>query len=117
MVNDFKKIAKCDCLTDLEDLYAYSNDTSPKSDKNLLPDAVFFPETIEDVQKIVKYCFENNISVIPRGAGTCHTGGCRVVKKPCVILHLSKMNKILEINKENMIAKVQPNVILGDFQQ
>ncbi|MBE7706922.1 MAG: FAD-binding protein [Cyanobacteria bacterium SIG30] len=118
MINKLKKIAKnCTCLTSVEDIYAYCHDTSPEPDVNMLADIVILPNNVEDIQKIVKFCNENRIAVIARGAGTCHTGGCRVKRKPCIILHLSKLNKIIKIDKENLIAKVQPNVVLGDFQK
>lgn len=54
--------------------------------------------------------------IICRGAGTNTVGAC-VSTHGGIILNFSKMNKILEINPENMTAKVQPGVVVGDLQQ
>src|SRR5574344_2700572 len=98
-----------------EELYVYSQDATNK-DKTpeKLPDAVIFVETIEQVQQIMKIAYENNVPIVARGAGTNLVGACEAL---CggIILCFSKMNKILEINSENMTARVQPGVVIGDL--
>ena len=102
-------------LTKMEEHYCYANDAS-NLEKNLkLPDLVVFVETIEDVQKIVKYAYEHEISIIPRGAGTNMVGAC-LCPRGGIVLNFSKMNKILKFSPADMMAVVQPGVILGDLK-
>ncbi len=116
MIKKLQKILSEKVLTDCADLYAYSYDTSPNGDVVNMPLAVVFPTSTKEVSDVMKLCFENNIALVPRGAGTCHCGGCRISEKPSIVMHLSKMDKIIRIDKENLIAIVEPNVVLGEFQ-
>lgn len=103
-------------LTDLEERYVYALDATNKQNIENLPEIVVFAQTTEQVQQILKLAWENEIPVIPRGAGTNLVGAC-IVKKGGIVLNFSKMNKILEINQENLTARVQPGVVIGDLQQ
>ena len=103
-------------LTSVEERYCYSQDASNLISTNKIPDLVVFVETIEDVQKIVKYANEHKSPIISRGAGTNMVGAC-VSNEGGIILNFSKMNKILELNPINMTATVQPGVILGDLKK
>ncbi|WP_419769339.1 MAG: FAD-binding oxidoreductase [Candidatus Marinarcus sp.] len=81
------------------------------------PDAVVFPKDEQDVSKVVKYCDEHKIIIVPRGSGSCFTGGA-LPAHGGIILSLERyMNKILEIDMENMLGIVQPGVINMDFQK
>lgn len=102
-------------LTTLEERYVYALDATNKQNIENLPDIVVFVETIEQVQQVVKLAYENEIPVIARGAGTNLVGAC-IAKKGGIVLNFSKMNKILEINQENLTAKVQPGVVIGNLQ-
>ncbi|MEW6674661.1 MAG: FAD-linked oxidase C-terminal domain-containing protein [Nitrospirota bacterium] len=95
-----------------EDLICYGFDASGLEAS---PSAVVWPKDTEDVVKIVKYAYENNIPVIPRGAGTGMTGGA-VPSRGAIILSLEKMNRILEIDSENMNVLCEPGVINGRLQ-
>ena len=112
-----KTFPKENILTETEERYVYSVDASNNIfAKTELPDAVIFVETIEQVQQIVKIANKYMTPIICRGAGTNTVGACVPVHGG-IILNFSKMNKILEINPENMTARVQPGVIVGDLQQ
>ena len=112
-----KTLPKNNILSDIEERYVYSVDASNNQDKNMpLADAVVFVENIEQVQKVVKIANKHMTPVICRGAGTNTVGACVPVHGG-IILNFSKMNKILEINKENMTAKVQPGVIIEHLQK
>lgn len=112
-----KALPKENILSEIEERYVYSVDASNDPyTKSTLPDAIVFVETIEQVQKVVKIAGEQMIPVICRGAGTNTVGAC-VATHGGIILNFSKMNKIIEINPENMTAKVQPGVVVGDFQR
>lgn len=103
-------------LTDLEERYVYAIDATNKQNIENLPDAVVFVETTEQVQKVIRIAYENNIPVIARGAGTNLVGAC-ITKKGGIVLNFSKMNKILEVNAENLTARVQPGVVIANIQK
>jgi glycolate oxidase len=68
-----------------------------------------------EVQHVVRVCAELGAPVVPRGAGTGLSGGANAVGG-CVILDLSAMNQILEIDPDNLVAVVQPGVINNDLK-
>jgi len=114
-IDYFKKIVGDENVySDKAHLRAYSYDATKQ---RFEPEAVVFPRNEEDVSKILKYCNENKILITPRGAGSGFTGGSLPVNGG-IILGLEKhMNKILEIDKENMVARVEPGVINKDLQK
>ena len=117
LISDLKKsLPSFNVLGTLEERYAYAQDATNVRKIESLPDAVVFVETVEEVQSVVKIANKYRIPVICRGAGTNVVGAC-VVQHGGIILNFSKMNKIIEINKENMTAVVQPGVVLGCFQK
>ena len=73
------------------------------------PLLVVLPETVEEVSKILKYCNEHKIKVVPRGAGTGLSGGSLPLAD-CVLLGMGKFNKILEIDYKNKCVVAQPCV-------
>ena len=116
-LDKIKTVLKNDnVLATLEERYCYSRDASNMKNDGKIPDLVVFAETIEDVQKILRYANEHEIPVISRGAGTNMVGAC-ICSQGGIVLNFSKMNKILEINRTNMTARVQPGVILGDLKK
>jgi len=94
-------------LTREEDLKPYECDGLAAYQR--LPVAVVLPDTIEQVQAIVKICSCLQIPVVARGAGTGLSGGA-LPHEGGIILGLSRFNKILEIDTENQMARVQPGV-------
>lgn len=115
-ISDLQKtLTSKNVLTEIEERYAYSQDASNTSGHTHLPDVVVFAENIEHVQNIIKIANKYKLPVICRGAGTNTVGAC-VAEHGGIILNFSKMNKILEINRENMTARVQPGVIVGVLQ-
>lgn len=117
LISDLKKnLPSSNVLGTLEERYAYAQDATNVRKIESLPDAVVFVETIEEVQAVIKIANKYRIPVICRGAGTNVVGAC-IVQHGGIILNFSKMNKIIEINKENMTAVVEPGVVLGDLQR
>ena len=78
--------------------------------------ALVFAQSTQEVSAILKFAHSNNIPVTPRGAGT-NLVGSTVPHNGAIILDLSRMNRILEIDKENFTATVEPGLILEDFQK
>lgn len=103
-------------LTSKEELYCYAQDSTNIKENDILPDCVVFVETIEEVQKILKYANENKIPVISRGAGTNMVAACSCPQGG-IVLNFSRMNKILNFNKMNMTMTVQPGVVLNDIKK
>jgi glycolate oxidase len=74
-----------------------------------LPMVVVLPETTEQVAEVLRYCHDEGIKVVPRGAGTSLSGGALPLADG-VLLGLAKFNRIREIDFENRVAVVQPGV-------
>lgn len=81
------------------------------------PDLVLFPRHEEDVSSILKYCNQYKLIITPRGAGSGFTGGALPSLGGIILGFEKHMNKILEIDMENMVAVVQPGVINMDLQK
>ena len=78
-------------------------------------DALVFALSTEEVSRVMKFAYENNIPVTARGAGT-NLVGSTVPQKRGIILDLSRMNRILEVDEETFTAVIEPGVVLQDFQ-
>ena len=74
-----------------------------------LPMLVVLPETTAQVSAVLRYCHENGIKVVPRGAGTSLSGGALPLADG-VLLGMAKFNRIREIDYENRLAVVEPGV-------
>ncbi len=94
-------------LHDPEALRAYECDGL--SAYRELPMLVVLPETVEQVRAVLAACSERGIPVVARGAGTGLSGGA-LPNADGVLLSLAKLNRILEIDEHNRIARVQPGV-------
>ncbi len=81
------------------------------------PDAVVFPRDEEDVSRILVYCNHHGVVITPRGAGSGFTGGALPTNGGITLAMEKHMNKILEVDMENMVAVVQPGVINMDLQK
>jgi glycolate oxidase len=96
-----------------EDLLMYSYDAFMVKG---MPEVVLLPVSTEEVSRIMKVASREKIPVTPRGAGTNLTGGS-VPTRGGMTLAFTKMNRILDIDKENRNAVVQPGVINMEFQK
>lgn len=111
-----KILPKENILTTKEECYVYAQDGTNDITSDNLPSAVVFPEKIEQVQKILRYANANKIPITTRGSGTNLVGAC-ITEHGGIVVNLTKMNKILEINETNMTARVEAGVVVGDLQQ
>src|SRR5471030_2260965 len=73
------------------------------------PMVVVLPETTEQVSQVLRYCHDEGIKVVPRGAGTSLSGGALPLADG-VLLGMAKFNRVLDIDYENRVAVVQPGV-------
>jgi len=81
-----------------------------------MPEAVLLPVSTDEVSRVMKVASREKIPVTPRGAGTNLTGGS-VPTRGGITLSFTKMNRIVDIDKENRHAIVQPGVINMEFQK
>ncbi|MDY0221634.1 MAG: FAD-linked oxidase C-terminal domain-containing protein [Desulfobacterium sp.] len=105
-------LGKENCLFSPEDLLTYSYDAS---NERALPDAVVFPMDAGQVSAVMFYANEHGIPVVPRGAGSGLTGGSVAVNGG-IVLVLERMNKIVELDTENLCAVVETGVITAHLQ-
>jgi glycolate oxidase len=93
------------------ELMAYSRDMSVHVG---IPEAIVFAYSTDQVSKIMALANKHRIPVIPRGSGTSVTGAV-LAPTGGIVLDLSKMNKIKEINREDGYVVVEPGVILNNL--
>src|ERR671929_2412477 len=74
-----------------------------------MPFVVVLPETVEQVSRVLRYCHEEGIRVLPRGSGTSLSGGALPLAD-AVLLVMAKFNRVLELDFDNRAAVVQPGV-------
>ena len=108
VAKDLRKIIKAENVLDHEDqLRPFETDgLSAYKQKPLL---VVFPENTKEVSKVLKYCNQNRIKVVPRGSGTGLSGGALPLEDS-VLLCLGKFNKIINIDYQNRCVVAQPGV-------
>jgi glycolate oxidase len=108
IIADLKDILPADCLVhEPRELVPFETDAFVSYRR--LPLAVALPKTTEDVAAVMKYCHRYGIPVVPRGAGTSLSGGA-IPQEDAVVIGLSKMSAILELDFYNRTARVQAGV-------
>ena len=80
-----------------------------------LPDVVVVPRTTDDVARVVRFADETSTPVVARGAGTGQTGGA-VAAKGGIVISFARMREVIEIDRANLQAVVQPGLVFSDFQ-
>ena len=108
-------IGKDKVKTSLDWRLVYSYDGTPTGYKGI-PDVVVFPETTEDVSKILAFANEERIPVYPRGAGSGLTGGAAPLEGG-IVISTEKMNRILEIDEDNLAVLTEPGVVPMIFRR
>lgn len=106
-------VGRDNLLASPEDLRCYSYDGTGRV---FLPEAVALPGSAEEIAAIVRLANTHGFPVVPRGAGTGMTGGS-LPTAGGLVLATTRMNRILEIDPDNMVAVVEPGVVTGDLQE
>jgi len=99
-------------LTSPEELYCYSFDASKM---RFVPEGVAFPAEAAQVSALVKLANEYSFAVYPRGSGSGMVGAC--LAQGGLVIVTNRLNRILEIDADNMTAVLEPGVITGEFQK
>jgi glycolate dehydrogenase FAD-linked subunit len=94
------------------DLTLYGYDASLEKGR---PDVVVLPNSTEEVSKVVRLAYEEKMPIIGRGSGTNLSGGTIPVKGG-IVLHFSRMNRVLEVDLPNRTVTVEPGIINLDLQ-
>ena len=100
-------------LSDKESLAVYGYDSTPEIES--LPGAVLLPGTTEEVVRIMRLCFDAGETVTPRGSGTNLSGGS--LSAGGVVIQTSRLNRLLEIDEENLTATVEPGLITSTLHR
>ncbi|QBR01933.1 FAD-linked oxidase C-terminal domain-containing protein [Paraburkholderia pallida] len=74
-----------------------------------LPLLVVLPQSTEEVRQVLAYCHRSGIKIVPRGSGTSLSGGALPIEDG-IVLGTARMNRIVEIDEHNRVARVQPGV-------
>jgi glycolate oxidase len=102
-----------DVTVEREDLLVYGYDATGEE---CIPELVAFPRSPEQVSAVLKLANEHGFPVTPRGAGSGFVGAA-IPTHFGVVLSMTRMNRILEIDADNLTAFVEPGVITATFQQ
>jgi FAD/FMN-containing dehydrogenase len=101
------------------DLLPYAKDTYRirfDEEFKYLPDAVVFPDTTTDVQKVVQIAAEIKVPIIPKGGGSNRTG-MLVPIHGGIVVDTIRMNRIVEISAPNLYVTVQPGITLKELEE
>jgi glycolate oxidase len=108
VISELRKIAGSDAVLDRpEDLMLYEYDGGVRKST---PGAVVFPQNTQQVSQIVRLAAATKVPIVARGAGTGLSGGA-ICKAGGIVIAFSRMNRVLEVDVENLRAVVQPGVV------
>ena len=99
--------------TEKADLICYSYDATQRQ---YLPDVVVHPGNTDEVSLIMKMANSERIPVFPRGAGSGFTGGS-LPTAGGIVLAMTRLDQILQIDEDNLVATVEPGVVTEEFQK
>jgi len=106
-------VGKGHLITTQDALTEYASDATKLE---FMPDAVALPKNSEEVSRILRLATKKGFPVIPRGAGSGMSGGALPVSGG-LVMAMSRFDRILTVDQDNLIAKVEPGVITGHLQK
>ncbi len=114
LITEFENIiGKENVFTSEADLQSYAYDAAVL--EQVVPALVLRPTQTEQIGDLVRLCYENGLPITVRGAGTNLSGGTIPDKKSGVIILTNSLNRILEINTQDLYAIVEPGVVTATF--
>jgi glycolate oxidase len=114
VLREISRIVRPENLITAQDKLAeYATDATKLE---FMPDAVAFPGNDNEVSRILRLATEVGFPVIPRGAGSGMSGGALPVKRG-LVMPMHRFDRILSIDQDNLVAKVEPGVITAHFQE
>ncbi|HDR46190.1 MAG TPA: FAD-binding oxidoreductase, partial [Geoalkalibacter subterraneus] len=106
-------VGKDNVTTNKADLLCYSYDATQQK---FMPEVVVHPSTSDQISRIMKLANAEKLPVFPRGAGSGFTGGSLPTGGGMVVT-TERMDHILEIDQDNLVAVVEPGVVTEQFQK
>jgi glycolate oxidase len=103
-------------ITAAEKLEAYSHDETDPAEYGSMPEAAVLPLTTEQTAEVVKLANREHIPITPRGAGSGLSGGA-IPEYGGIVVTLERMNRLVEIDRENMAAVVEAGMVTNDLAQ
>ncbi len=103
-------------IVDKEKIEAYSHDETPAEQYAHMPELVITPTTAEQIAAIVKLANKELIPITPRGAGSGLSGGA-IPQYGGIVLSVEKMNRIIEIDYDNLMMVLEPGVITNHVNE
>ena len=107
LIAELRRLVPEGVIAEDDALVAYDSDAFTAYRQK--PLAVVLPKTAEQVSAVLRFCLSSNVKVVPRGAGTSLSGGALPLSDG-IVIGLSRMSQILQIDLENRCAVVQPGV-------
>ncbi len=101
---------------DADKLEPYSHDEIPDRHYAAMPECVVRPDGAEEIAAIMKLANREMVPVTPRGAGSGLSGGAVPIHGGIVLL-CDRMNRILEVDRENMLAVVEPGIVTNEINE
>ena len=105
-------VGEANCISDAAQLVTYECDALPHL--RARPGIVVLPKDRDEVVEVVRLAYESKLAVVPRGSGTGLSGGA-TPSAGCLLLGLSRMRRILEVDLDNAWMRVEPGVINLDI--
>jgi len=109
-------VGRKNVISDKEKIETYSHDETPVEQYGHMPEVVITPKTTEEIAKIVKLANRELIPITPRGAGSGLSGGAIPVFGG-IVVSVEKMNRVLEIDYNNMMMVLEPGVVTNDVNE
>lgn len=106
-------VGSANVLQSPEECVCYGYDASKLKS---IPDVVVFPANVSEISELLKLANAERLPVFPRGAGTGMVGAA-IPGNGGIVMVLTRLNRILEIDPDNMVGVVEPGVITGEFQK
>lgn len=103
-------------ITDEEDMEVYSHDEVAEEEYAHMPEVVVKPGTTDEISQIIKLANREKVPVTPRGAGSGLSGGA-VPDYGGIVLAMERMNEILEVDGQNMMAVAEPGVVTNEINE
>ena len=109
-------VGRKNVISDKEKIETYSHDETPAEQYSHMPEVVVTPKTTKEIVKIVKLANKELIPLTPRGAGSGLSGGAIPVFGG-IVISMEKMNRVLEIDYNNMMMVLEPGVVTNDINE
>ena len=109
-------VGRKNVFSDKEKIETYSHDETSAEQYSHMPEVVVTPKTTKEIAKIVKLANKELIPITPRGAGSGLSGGA-IPLFGGIVISTEKMNRVLEIDYDNMMMVLQPGVVTNDINE